>query len=65
MLVDETGVRQMGGLAAELAKQVAENAKEQQDVVLADAQLLSMDVLYALPPLPTQGPAADAAGDAR
>ena len=35
--MDETGVRQMGGLAAELAKQVAENAKEQQDVVLADA----------------------------
>jgi hypothetical protein len=64
VLVDETGVRQMGGLAAELAKQVAENAKEQQDVVLADAQLLSMDVLYALPPLPTQGPAAAAAGDA-
>src|SRR6478609_8408731 len=33
-VVDDTGVRQLGGLASELAKQTAEKAQEQQDVVL-------------------------------
>ena len=38
-VVDDVGVRQLGGLASELAKQTAEKAQEQQDVVLKDAQL--------------------------
>jgi hypothetical protein len=36
VLVDETGVRQLGGLASELAKQSAERAREQQEAVLTD-----------------------------
>jgi hypothetical protein len=68
VLVDDTGVRQLGGLASELAKQAAERAQQQQDTVLADAQQLSIDSLYKLPPLPLRSPAAQAAhavGDAR
>lgn len=68
VLVDDTGVRQLGGLASELAKQTAESAQQQQDTVLADAQQLSIDSLYALPPLPLRSPAspaAHAAGEAR
>ena len=61
VLVDDTGVRQLGGLASELAKQTAEKAKEQQDSVLADVQQLNIDTLYTLPPLPTRPPAAEAA----
>ena len=70
VLVDVIGVRQLGGLASELAKQTAERAQEQQDSVLADAQQLNIDSLYSLPPLrmqpPTAGPADDvpSAGDA-
>jgi hypothetical protein len=56
VLVDNTGVRQLGGLASELAKQTAEKMKAQQDVVLADAQRLSVDKLYELPPLQTHAP---------
>jgi hypothetical protein len=51
VLVDDTGVRQLGGLASELAKQTAEKAQTQQDFVLADAQQLNRDSLYKLPPL--------------
>lgn len=51
ILVDDTGVRQLGGLASELAKQTAEKAQAQQDFVLADAQQLNPDILYKLPPL--------------
>ena len=51
VLVDDTGVRQLGGLASELAKQTAEKAQVQQDFVLADAQQLNRDSLYKLPPL--------------
>lgn len=58
VLVDDTGVRQLGGLASGLAKQTAEKAQKQQDAVLTDAQQLSVDGLYQLPPLRT-GPAAD------
>jgi hypothetical protein len=72
VLVDDTGVRQLGGLASELAKQTAEKAQKQQDTVLADAQQLSLDRLYKLPPLdtgpppPRAGPpAADDASDPR
>ncbi len=52
VLVDDTGVRQLGGLASELARQTAEKMKAQQDVVLADAQKLGPDRLCALPPVP-------------
>jgi len=56
VLVDDTGVRQLGGLASELAKQTAEKAQKQQDTVLADAQQLSLDRLYRLPPVETGPP---------
>jgi hypothetical protein len=62
VLVDVTGVRQLGALASELAKQTAENMKAQQDVVLADAQNLGPDRLYALPPLGPHDPDAEDAG---
>jgi hypothetical protein len=62
VLVDATGVRQLGGLASELAKQTAEKAQKQQDAVLADAQQLDIDSLYRLPPLRTRPPGADAPG---
>jgi hypothetical protein len=61
VLIDAIGVRQLGGLASELAKQTAEKAQKQQDSVLADAQQLDIDSLYASPPLSMQPPAA---GDA-
>jgi len=64
ILVDETGVRQLGGLAAELAKQTAGKAQEQQDVVLADVQRLDIDRLYASPPLRSHDPAAEPAVEA-
>jgi hypothetical protein len=56
VLVDDTGVRQLGGLASELAKQTAEKMRAQQDVVLADAQNLGPDRLYALPPVSLHDP---------
>jgi len=58
VLIDATGARQLGGLATELAKQTAGKGQEQQDAVLADTQQLDIAGLYALPPLPTQPPAA-------
>jgi hypothetical protein len=63
LLVDDTGVRQLGALASELAKQTAEKAQKQQDTVLADAQELSIDSLYKLPPLRTGPPATEDTGD--
>jgi hypothetical protein len=63
VLVDVIGVRQLGGLASELAKQTAGQAEEQQDSVLADAQQLNIDSLYRLPSLRMRPPTADAAGD--
>jgi len=62
VLIDEVGVRQLGGLASELAKQTADKAQEQQDVVLKDAQQLDLDGLYRLPQLGTWPPAEDGAG---
>jgi hypothetical protein len=59
IVIDDVGVRQLGGLASELAKQTAEKAQEQQDVVLSDAQQLNIDSLYKLPPLRTWPPADD------
>jgi hypothetical protein len=58
VLIDATGVRQLGGLASELAKQTAVRARKQQDTVLADAQQLDIDGLYKAPPLLPQRPAA-------
>jgi hypothetical protein len=59
VLIDDIGVRQLGGLASELAKQTAEKAQEQQDIVLKDAQQLNLDSLYQLPELGTWPPAED------
>jgi hypothetical protein len=53
VLIDATGVRQLGGLAAELAKQTAVEAQHQQNAVLSDAKQLDLASLYASPPLPT------------
>ena len=61
VLIDATGVRQLGGLASELAKQTAVKAQKQQDVVLSDAQRLDIASLYESPALLTQP---SAAGDA-
>jgi hypothetical protein len=61
VLIDVIGVRQLGGLASELAKQTAQKAQEQQDSVLADAEQLEIGSLYGSPPLYAQQPAA---GDA-
>jgi hypothetical protein len=56
VLIDVTGVRQLGGLASELAKQTAEKAQQQQDSVLVDAQQLDIGSLYGSPPLRVQPP---------
>ena len=64
VLIDAIGVRQLGGLASELAKQTAEKAQQQQDLVLSDAQQLNMDRLSKLPPLRMRPPADDAGPDA-
>jgi flavodoxin len=55
-VVNDVGVRQLGGLASELAKQIAEKAQEQQDVVLKDAQQLNLDDLYKQPLIGTWPP---------
>ena len=59
VLIDVIGVRQLGGLASELAKQTAQKAEKQQDSVLADAQRLDLDQLYESPPLSPQRPGAE------
>jgi hypothetical protein len=51
VLIDVVGVRQLGGLASELAKQTAQKAQEQQDSVLVDARQLDIGSLYSSPPL--------------
>ena len=51
VLIDATGVRQLGALAAELAKQTAGKAQRQQDAVLSDAQRLDVGALYESPVL--------------
>jgi hypothetical protein len=51
VLIDVTGVRQLGGLASELAKQTAVKAQSQQQSVLADARQLDIGDLYGAPPL--------------
>lgn len=57
VLIDITGVRQLGGLASELAKRTAGKAQKQQDSVLTDAQQMDIDSLYQSPSLLTQPPA--------
>jgi hypothetical protein len=54
VLIDATGVRQLGGLASELAKRTAGKMQRQQDSVLSDAQQLDIGSLYGSPPLRTQ-----------
>ena len=56
VLVDDTGVRQLGALASALAKQTAEQAQQQQDTVLEEAQQLDLDMLYGQPPLSSARP---------
>lgn len=51
VLIDATGVQQLGGLASELARQTAVKARKQEDTVLADAQRLDIASLYEAPPL--------------
>ena len=51
ILVDGAGVRQLGALASELAKQTAEKAQKQESMVAADAQQLGLDKLYTMTPL--------------
>jgi hypothetical protein len=65
VLVDDTGVRQLGGLASELAKQTAEKAQGQQDSVLADAQQVNIDSLYRSPPLRMRSSTAGATEDSQ
>jgi hypothetical protein len=60
VLVDSIGVRQLGGLAAELAKLTAARAKKQQDIVLADAQQVAIEELRTLPALTAAAPDTDA-----
>jgi hypothetical protein len=54
VLIDATGVRQLGGLASELAKATAVKARKQQDAVLTDAQREDIGRLYAATPLLTE-----------
>ncbi len=61
ILVDGAGVRQLGALASELAKQTAGKAQKQEGTVLAEAQKLGLDKLYGMPPLPVGAPGEDAA----
>jgi hypothetical protein len=57
VLIDATGVGQLGALASELAKQTAGKARKQEDTVLADAQKLDLASLYEAPPLLPPPPA--------
>ena len=59
ILVDGAGVRQLGALASELAKQTAEKAQKQEHTVLADAQQLGLDKLYTMTPLPVGAPSGE------
>jgi len=61
VLVDETGVRQLGGLAAELAKQAADRAQKQQETVLAEASRQDLATLDRQPLLRMLTPADEAA----
>jgi len=56
ILVDGAGVRQLGALASELARQTAGKAQKQESTVLAEARNIGLDTLYAMPPLPVGAP---------
>lgn len=56
VLIDATGVRQLGGLTSELARRLAAKARKQEESALSDARQLGLDALSALPPLPGQSP---------
>ena len=56
ILVDGAGVRQLGALASELAKQTAEKAQKQENPVLADTQQTGLDKLYTMTPLAVGAP---------
>ena len=56
ILVDGAGVRQLGALASELAKQTAEKAQKQENTVLADTQQTGLDKLYTMTPLAVGAP---------
>ena len=56
ILVDGAGVRQLGALASELAKQTAEKAQKQENTVLADTQQAGLDKLYTMTPLAVGAP---------
>jgi hypothetical protein len=58
LLVDDVGVRQLGGLASALANQVSERAQKQQDTVLEDARKYNLDSLYNRAPLQAGPPEA-------
>jgi hypothetical protein len=62
-VMNGNAAQQLGIMAAGLAKQTAEKAEKQQDIVLKDAQQINLDSLYKLPPLVTAPPADDEAGD--
>jgi hypothetical protein len=62
ILVDGAGVRQLGALASELAKQTAEKAQKQESVVAADAQQLGLDKLYTMTPLLVGAPSDEESG---
>ena len=59
ILVDGAGVRQLGALASELAKQTAEKAQKQESMVVADTQQLGLDRLYTMTPLLVGAPAGE------
>jgi len=61
VLVDETGVRQLGGLASELARQSAEQAREQQEAVLAETRQQDIGALAKQPLLRMLTPADESA----
>lgn len=65
LLPDETGVWQLGGIAAGLAKLVAEKAEAQQQIVLEEVRRLDIEDLYRLPNLQTIAPGPDDAGRGR
>jgi hypothetical protein len=65
LVPDVSGIWQLGGLAARLAKNIEETIQAQQEVVLTDARQLNIDTLYALPDLRTTAPGPDDAGRAR
>jgi hypothetical protein len=65
LMPDETGVWQLGGLAAALADSVSRKAQAQQDTVTAEARQLDLDYLYSLPDLRSMAPGPAAAGRGR